>query len=107
MDLALGMLHRECVLTVPVVFVLRDEASGAELTPGQQRRLMGFKELDNPDRPGKRTAMFFPRYAFALICLPTTSRMFKVAMPWVRKRSARWWRGQSKHSCTALSARST
>jgi hypothetical protein len=52
MELTVGLLHKECILTVPLAFVLKDEGSGAELTPGQYRRLMRYKELEDPDKPG-------------------------------------------------------
>jgi hypothetical protein len=53
MELAVGMLHKECILTVPLAFVVKDEGTGAELTPGQYRRLMKYKELDDPEKPGR------------------------------------------------------
>lgn len=47
MDLMLGLLHQECVLTVPKVY------QGGGLTAGQQRKMMGYQEKEDPERPGR------------------------------------------------------
>ncbi|GFH23979.1 hypothetical protein HaLaN_21686, partial [Haematococcus lacustris] len=46
MALTLGLLHRQCVLTVPRAFVLEDPASGARITAAQHHRLMGYEEVE-------------------------------------------------------------
>lgn len=56
MDILLGLLHRELVVSLPISFVLHDNNGGAGgaggLTPAQHRRLMGFKEIDDPNASG-------------------------------------------------------
>ncbi len=52
MDLAIGLLHETCVLSVPMVFIKRDRASGAELSPEQHHRLMRYSGVEDKERPG-------------------------------------------------------
>jgi hypothetical protein len=53
MTLTLNLLHRECCLAVPCAFVGSDAASGAALTPVQLRRLLGYREHEEEDKPGE------------------------------------------------------
>ncbi|GAX75254.1 hypothetical protein CEUSTIGMA_g2699.t1 [Chlamydomonas eustigma] len=46
MDIMLGLLHREVLVSVPMSFVNVEEA---HLTPGEYRRLLRYKEVDQPD----------------------------------------------------------
>ncbi|KAJ9507996.1 hypothetical protein QJQ45_021330, partial [Haematococcus lacustris] len=46
MALTLGLLHRQCVLTVPRAFLMEDPASGARITAAQHHRLMGYEEVE-------------------------------------------------------------
>lgn len=53
LHVAVGLMHRECCFAVPLAFVPTDPATGASLTPGQLRRLMGFKEhAPDASKPG-------------------------------------------------------
>ncbi len=71
MDLVLHMLHRECCFAVPCSFARTDPASKTELTPIQHKRLLGYKEIEDPNKPGEtnvRYLYFVPpvhlRFAF-------------------------------------------
>lgn len=57
--MTVALMHRECCFSVPLAFVAADTsnpdpASQAQLSAGQLRRLMGFKEkAPDASRPGE------------------------------------------------------
>ena len=59
MDCFVGLVHREVVVSIPLSFVPSPPPSGSSdapsaLTPAQYRRLMGYKEVDDPSVMGGR-----------------------------------------------------
>jgi len=63
LDMTVALMHRECCFSVPLAFVAADPTTGATLTPGQQRRLMGFRE-QTPDASKPDIKVFESEDAF-------------------------------------------